>query len=510
MGFSDPFYGYSVLLRAIVYGVVPAFTAWQIVRLRRALHIFQLDGYKRARFMDWVRRNRRRALFLGARRQKKALVMTGRAWRILIVATLLSVGAILLPSAAAHLAGGAPWDLVTWAVATACVFVGAPRLITLADVLLVPVQSAINARYLRAARRRLSEVRPVVVGITGSFGKTSTKLAVRRLLGPEEAVLATPDSFNTPLGVCRTINEQLAPAHRYFVVEMGAYKEGDIAELARFARPRIGVLTSIGPAHLKRFGSIDAVRKAKYELVAALGAEDTAVMNVDDPEVRALADKTEHVPVVRYGLDPSGAPDVTARAVQVGPAGTDMTVVDAPSGGSVSVRTRLVGRHATGHVLAAIAVARAAGRPLSDLAGAIDQLEPPPHRLQLIEGTGGVTVIDDAYNSNPQGAAAALEVLAAMPGGGRKVVVTPGMIELGDLQAGENERFGEAAGAVADTVIVVGSTNRAALVAGAERARRAEVVAVDTLADATERLRVLLGPGDVVLFENDLPDQYEG
>ena len=510
MGRADPFTGYTALLRIIIYGLVPAFGVWQYFRLRRALHVFQLEGYKRQRFLAWCRANRRRALFLSKATDKKPLTMTGRAWRILITALVLSVFKILLLSGLAHIwLGGFPIDVITWAIATAAVFFGTPLVLVTADIVMTPVQKAINGRFRAKGKRRLGEVAPLVIGVTGSFGKTSTKFAIASIVGEPGTVLATPDSFNTPLGLTRAVNEMLSDEHRFFVAEMGAYREGEIAELVRLVNPTVGVLTAIGPAHLDRFGSMDAIRRGKYEIVTGLPDDGTAVMNVDDPEVRALADRTTNVPVVRYGIDAEGKPDITARDISVTAEGTSFTIVDARDGSSVEAKTRLLGRHAIGHVLAGVAVAVVVGRRLDELGPRIASLEPVEHRLQLIEGTGGVTVIDDAFNSNPQGAAAALEVLASIPAK-RKVVVTPGIIELGPLQAEENERFGEHAATVADTVIFVAKLNRAALVAGAERAGKATVVTVDTLTEATARMPEFVGPGDVVLFENDLPDQYEG
>lgn len=472
------------------------FAVYQFIRLRRALHVFQLEGYKRRRFLDWCTGQPKRALFLTADTTKKPLMMTGRAWRISVTATALSIAAVLVST---------PFGPAIWAVATSIVFVGAPYVLVAADAALTPVQSVINERYLRAARAKLGEVKPLVVGVTGSFGKTSTKFAIAGLIGPSET-FATPGSYNTPLGVCRAINEGLEQHHRFLIVEMGAYREGEIAELCRFVKPTIGVLTAIGPAHLERFGSLEAIKAAKYELVASLPVDGTAVMNVDDSEVRALVEAT-HVPVIRYGLDPEGRPDVTAIDPDMGAASTRFTVV--ARGESVPVSTRLVGRHAIGHVLAGVAVALAAGRRLAELETAISELAPVEHRLQVIEGAGGITVIDDAYNSNPHGAAAALDLLKSIPGE-RKVVVTPGMIELGELQYEANLRFGESAARVADTIIVVARVNRDALVAGAKKGDgTATVVTVDSLAEASETLNSLLQPGDVVLFENDLPDQYE-
>lgn len=505
---ADPFYGYSFVLVMLVYAALPLFAVWQFVRLRRALHVFQLEGYKRGRFLEWCRAHHERSLFLRPDSTKKPLVMTGRAWRILIAATFLSVAFILLTWGAAHVTGGFPYDFITFAVATTLVFFGTPFVLLVADVVLTPAQALINGRYLAAARTKLAGVEPLVVGVTGSFGKTSTKFAVAGLIGPEDQVLATPGSYNTPLGVCRTINEDLGPEHRFLIVEMGAYREGDIAELCAFVRPRIAALTTIGPAHLERFGSLDAIRRAKYEIVSSLDRDGVAVMNTDDPEVRALADRTTNVRVIRYGLDESGRPDVTARDVAVSSEGTTFTVV--AGGDTITATTKLLGRHAIGHVLAGVAVSLAAGGRLQDLAPRIAGLAPVEHRLQLLDGTGGVTVIDDAYNSNPEGADAALELLAALPGG-RKVVVTPGMIELGPLQFDANKTFGERAARVADTLIVVAKLNRDAIVTGAATANgTAEVIIVDSLEQASATLAALLRPGDVVLFENDLPDQHEG
>ena len=506
MGRTDPFTGYSIVLRAIIWGVVPLFTAYQSIRLKRALHVFQLEGYKRKRFLEWCRSNPERARFLTKTSGKKPLVMTGRAWRILVASIALILVAVLVLPGVAHLAGGAPWDLLTWAVMTAATFFFLPRVLVAGDVVVSPIQKMVNNRYLRAASARLEEVSPLVVGVTGSFGKTSTKFAIEGLVGPRGSVLATPGSFNTPLGVCRTINERLQRTHGYFVVEMGAYREGDIEELCAFVKPSIGVLTAIGPAHLERFGSLEAIGRAKYEIVLSLPSEGVAVMNVDDEVVRQLADTTTNVRVIRYGIDPHGRPDVTATGIEVTQEGTQMTI--SANDEQIVARTRLVGRHAIGHVLSAVAVATAAGRRLTELVEPIASLGPVEHRLQIIEGTGGVTVIDDAYNSNPEGAAAALEVLDAMPGA-KKVVVTPGIVELGDLQAEANEAFGRHAGEVADVVVVVARVNRDAIVSGAASGS-AEVVVVDTLDEATSRLQTILGPGDVVLFENDLPDQYEG
>ena len=512
MNLDDPFTGYSTVLRIIIFVLLPAFTVLQVIRFRNALHVFQLEGYKRARFLAWCGGNRKQARFLRPVGSKKPLVMTGRAWRILVAATLLTVVGVLVVPGLAHLLGGAPYDLIAWVVAIIALYIGAPHVLVAADRLVAPVQSIINSRFERRARARLQESAPVVIGVTGSFGKTSTKFAVARLLGPPDTALATPGSYNTPMGVVRAINEGLTDRHDFLVVEMGAYGVGEIAELSNLVHPTIGVLTAIGPAHLERFGSIDAVRRTKYELVESLPSDGLAVMNTDDAEVRTLAERTTHVPVVRYGLDPAGAPHVTARDHRYSPRGTSATIIDA-EGGELIVSSRLLGAHAIGHVLAGVTVARHLGIPLADLGPRIAAIVPVEHRLQLIDGPGGVTIIDDAFNSNPAGATAAIEVLAGFDETdvNQIVVVTPGIIELGERQTEANEAFGNHAARVADVLIVVGRTNREAIVRGASGPGpvKADVIVVDRLDQATEHLKQLLGPRDVVLFENDLPDQYE-
>ena len=440
---------------------------------------------------------------------QEPLAMTGRAWRILTVSVVLSVLAVFGAWAIAHLVlGGWPADVIAYVIVMGLIFFFSSHVLVLADSLLSPVQSAINNSYQRRARTKLNAISPTIVGVTGSFGKTSTKFAIEKLVAPQGEVLATPGSYNTTMGVVRTINEHLTADHRFFVVEMGAKQRGDIAEIVEFTQPHIAVLTAIGPAHLESFGSVDNVRRAKYEIVAGLAADGVAVMNTDNPEVRALADDLQRVKVIRYGIEADGGPHLTARDIEITPDGTSFTIVDTRTNDMAHAQTSLLGRHSIGNLLGSVAVALETGRSLAELVGPIRRLTAVEHRLQIIKGAGGVTVIDDAYNSNPDGAAAALEVVDAM-NASPKIVVTPGMIELGPLQAEANERFGEHAGRVADALIVVASVNRDALVAGASRGG-AQVITVDTLADAQEAMKPFMTPGAVVLFENDLPDQYEG
>lgn len=448
--------------------------------------------------------------------RKKPLVYTGRAQRLLAVsavlaALLLWLGFLAL-SALADAFGLNPEytpGLALLVMALVSIHV-APLVSVAANLCLAPVQATINYSYRVRAGRKLRRLGPMVVGITGSYGKTSTKYFTEALLEPRFRVLKTRASFNTILGVCRAINEELGAEHKVLIVEMGAYRRGEIRDMARLTRPHIGVLTAIGPQHLERFGSIETIEKAKFELLELLAPDDIAVINYDDPRVRRLAAANWLPNVRRYGIDaPAGTLDLAAEQISHGPDGLSFTLVER-NGTRTPVKTRLIGLHNVSNILAAATVAMAAGVSPQEIARAIGRLQPVPHRLEARTGPDGVTMIDDAYNSNPVGAFNALEALAEFKTG-RKVLVTPGMVELGVEQEAENEKFGAKAAGVCDFVILVGTRQTAAIRRGLDGAGFAadRVTSVRNLNEGLEALKGIVRAGDVVLFENDLPDLYE-
>ena len=448
--------------------------------------------------------------------QKKPLVYTGRARRLLVgsaaLAALSFAIGYLVISRLTTWTGLAPAAVPGFAVlimALISVHV-APFVSMAANLCLFPLQASINLMYRIRARRKLDRVKPMVVGITGSYGKTSTKYFTEALLESRYRVLKTRASFNTILGICRAVNEELGPEHEILIVEMGAYRRGEIREMAALTKPHIGVLTAIGPQHLERFGSIETIEKAKFELLQALPKDGIAVINNDDLRVRRLASTLWGPEVCRYGLDATaGDLDLTAESIEHGPDGLSFTLVDR-EGKRVTVKTRLIGLHNVSNILAAASVARAANVTLREIAGAIGRLQPVPHRLETHTGADGVTIIDDAYNSNPVGAFNALEALAAFRTG-RRILVTPGMVELGAEQDARNEEFGATAARVCDFVILVGRNQTAAIKRGLDGAGFAadHVVSAKSLNDGLEAMKGIVRAGDVVLFENDLPDLYD-
>jgi UDP-N-acetylmuramoyl-tripeptide--D-alanyl-D-alanine ligase len=533
---------------------------WALWRTQGALHMLQLDSYANHRLLQWLMAQPRSRLMevpsglchvlfltvtlvlptgfvdgvlllvawivceagilLYAYRQaeppKKPLVYTGRARRILGTSLAISCAimgfstCLALSRLQSDLSTAlSPHAVLVIALAALAVIQLSPLTTVVANLTLSPVQNAINRTYLRRAQKRLREVQPLVIGITGSYGKTSTKYLLEHLLAGHRRVLKTPLSYNTMMGVCRVINESLQANIEVFIAEMGAYRRGDIKELSDFVHPTIGILTAIGPQHLERFKTIDNIQATKYELIAALPASGVAIFNNDDLRCRALADRTTHVCVMRYGLDTTRQRlDLWAENIAMGPEGLSFTMVG-QDGRRVNVRTILLGHHNVLNILGAACAALAIGIPLADLAKAIQELPPVPHRLQLLDNGSGVTVIDDSYNSNPIGATQALEVLGSFTTG-QRILVTPGMIELGPLEAHLNEELGAKAAEVCDYVVLVGVERTKPLVAGLQSKNfpSQKIRVVRDLKGATIVLPTIVGVGDTVLFENDLPDLY--
>ncbi len=521
-------------------------------RLHLFLHLLQLEHYELSRLRVWVgRRGERlvpRELGLGVgtatllaacfalglpaaaatlaavgfvlaairaravlgRDQVKPLQFTPRATRI--YATALVLAALAL---AAALVLAALTDPTLGALALAAIAAGllllTPELLGLANLAMRPVQRADNARFERRARRRLREVAPLTIGITGSYGKTTTKGCVAQVANLAGPTLPTPASFNSYLGVIRTINENLRPDHRTFVVEMGAYRRGDVAELCRLVEPRIGILTAIGPAHLERFGTLEETTRAKGELAEGLPADGIFITRADDARCREAAERAP-CPVRLFSPDPH--PDAVAWAENArlddGRSRFDLCLREGGETVRHPVGARLLGRHNIANLLAAAVAGVELGLAPEQIARALGQVKPPEHRLSpIVNRAAGIVVIDDAYNANPAGAQAALEVLAAHPGK-RRVLVTPGMVELGDREASENERFGAAAAAVCDLVVLVGEKQSEPIRRGLEGAGFASD-SLHVVADSGAAERLLAETsraGDVILFENDLPDLY--
>jgi UDP-N-acetylmuramoyl-tripeptide--D-alanyl-D-alanine ligase len=401
-----------------------------------------------------------------------------------------------------------------WYAGAGAAAVLAVPLVDLGLLITTPWEARSAARFQVAAAKRLRDVAPTVIAVTGSFGKTSTKNHIRDLAAGSLAVVASPASFNNQGGLSRTMNEHLTDGTELLVAEMGMYGPGEIRALCSWVRPTIGVITAIGPMHLERVGSLEGIVTAKAEI---LEGATTGVLWVDEPLLAALADRTTGIRLWRVGTHGSPALAGHTDVVTIEALDDDGPAGDAPL-------PRVTGRHyvvrhdgaevgtfvATsvhpGNVACAVAAVLAAGVPASALGERLARLEPPPHRASAGATDSGLYVIDDTYNANPVGAAAAVERLAAAVTG-KRAVVTPGLVELGAEQRAANERLGAQVAASGATLVAVGRTNRAALVRGATGAG-GQVVTVARRPAARDWVRANLGEGDGVLWENDLPDTY--
>ncbi len=432
---------------------------------------------------------------------KKPLVFTNRAKRIFGV--MLGVG-LLIPA----IVWVSTMSLTAVDATLMVELVASPLILLMSNALLRPVEKSINRRYYNEARDMLASMPDLkIVGITGSYGKTSTKHYLHRILSEHFDTLMTPGSFNTTLGVIRTVREHLKPYNEVFIVEMGAKQPGDIKEICELVKPSMGIVTAVGEQHLESFKSIENVQKTKFELVDSLPADGLAVVNNDFPYV-ANRDVT-NVECVRYAVShPEGA-DFTASDIVYSPTGTSFTV--SGPGKKLELHTRLVGECNISNLIAAVIIAMRLGVPDDKIKYAVEKIEQVEHRLNMKHTPGGITIIDDAFNSNPDGSRMAVDVLARMTGG-KRIIVTPGMIELGDKQREYNRRLGEQIGRGADVAIVVGEYNREAILEGIADAGvmpKDSVHAVRTFAEAQQVLARIARAGDTVLYENDLPDTFK-
>ncbi len=382
----------------------------------------------------------------------------------------------------------------------AAVTAGTPFFVDVALKITRPIEARNGQQFVEAATRKLRTINPTVIAITGSYGKTGTKGYTAHLIEASRTVLPTPASFNNSAGLSRAINENLAPGTEVFVAEMGTYGPGEIADMCAWVRPSIAAITAIGPVHLERMKDESTITKAKAEIFTTA---ETCVLNTDNEWLAALAGELRTAGKRVIGCSALDA-DADVSVVEEG----DQLVVRL-GGGDPIARLTLADAAPT-NVAVAIALAREVGVPIETIASRLPGLPTARNRRSLTTGSTGAAFIDDTYNSNPAGAAAALLTLqhqAATMNAGRIVLVTPGMVELGERQADENERFANAASEVCTDIVIIGATNRRALVAGAH-VGRARVVLVDDRAGATAWVKENTSADDVVLFENDLPDHF--
>lgn len=417
-------------------------------------------------------------------RRVKTLIVTNVIVEALIVRGLFAAG---LPLAAAVAAGCA---LIPW-------------LIMLSDWIDWPIEHGFRAYYIRDAKQLLARNPDlVVVGVTGSYGKTSMKYFLSSLLGIKYNVLMPPGSCNTPMGIVKFVRGNITLAHEVFVCEMGARRVGEIKEICDLVNPLHAVITAVGEQHLETFRTLENVRRTKFELAEAAKPEGMVFLNGDNAAIREYDLKRKHL---YYGLNENDW-----RAEEVAETPFVSFTVRSPKGETARIETKLLGRHNVLNLVGAIAVANYLGVPLESIAAHTKKITAPSKRLTLAELPEG-TYIDDAFNSNPEGCMEALHILSLFKEDFR-ILITPGMFELGAKQYEYNRAFGEAAGKVCDGIILIGEVQSRPIADGVRASGFPEekLFVVPDLATAKRRLAELdtNGKRKAVLFENNLPDNH--
>ncbi len=427
----------------------------------------------------------------------KRLVVTARVKRMWVAAGIivacLAALSVLLPATAGNILKGVLFLLCTL-----------PEITSLLSLLVMkPIEKSISNYYVNDAKKILRSMNNMkVIGVTGSYGKTSTKFILGRILSEKYNTLVTPENYNTPMGIVITVRRDLKPTTQIFVCEMGAKRKGDIKEDCMIANPDLGVITSIGPQHLDTFGNIETVVTTKFELADWVKAKGGKMyLNGDNEYIKANAENYDNI---TYGTHNC---DCKATDISYSPKGLTVTVKYKEH--EFKVTSHLLGYHNALNITAAASVALDLGLTLEEIAYAVSKLKPVEHRLQLKPYINGATLIDDAYNSNPEGCLEAVRVLGCFDGM-KKIIVTPGLVELGDKEYEANRRLGEEAAKHADIIILVGKKRSIPLAEGVRSHNFPEenLYVVSSFKEAMGVFSPICDKNTAILFENDLPDNY--
>lgn len=516
--------------------------------LRYNLHMFQLNGYKNGEHIHWLKKNVSRQylliligisgilsmclpgivtlflqaacalicmkyyLYLKKTNTKKKLVYTARVKRLILTDSILMILLLVLTGVflgVSRIAGA--FAILTMLQIIALVIV---------NWINRPVEGMINQHYINDAKKKLRSVPDLtVIGVTGSYGKTSVKYYLDTLLKEHFEVLITPESYNTPMGVVKTIRSSLKPSHQIFICEMGARHVGDIKEICDIVHPEHGIITSVGPQHLETFFNMDNIVNTKFELADALPEVGLLFLNGDNEYIRNHSGKYKNKIFYTTGewakarelesqIEEGEVPQYYQTGdVKLSRTGTEFTVT-APDGEKETFQMRLLGEHNVINVAGAVAVANTLGIPLKQLKVPVRRIQPVAHRMQLLE-RGNYTIIDDAFNSNPVGSRAAVETLKQFEG--VRILITPGMVELGEKEEEYNYKFGTYAADCCDYILLVGEKHTAPIHKGVlesgfsqERCR-----VFEKLEDALSFAYSIKAEGHkFILLENDLPDNY--
>lgn len=380
-----------------------------------------------------------------------------------------------------------------------------PLFVFLAYYITYPIEKLISNSYVKKAKKKLESIKNIqVIGITGSYGKTSVKNILKTLLSEKYKVCASPSSYNTPLGLAKTILQNLNSDNEIFIAEMGAKQRFDIKELCEMVKPKIAIITGIGNQHLLTFGSVDNIIKTKSELAEYVSNNHGKIfVNIESDGAKKLVNNFKDA--IKVSIKDNKT-DLFVKDIKTTKDGSKFSLCF--NNEVVECKTILLGDHNISNILLAATVAINLGLTLKEIQEGIEKLVTIPHRLEIVKSSSTYTILDDAYNSSVEGSKASLDVLSKFDG--KKFVITPGLVELGTEQFNSNFEFGIDMAKVCDYVIIDSVINYDAISSGLIFGGFDEknIIQVANLTQAVQMLNTLASSNDVVLFENDLPDNY--
>lgn len=508
-------------------------------RIKHALHMFQQNRYELQRYIPWVLQSKTTwNLFLstlllgialvasiaidipwmgtliylfiafGSRLFKrkeqfiKPLVYTSRVKRQILVFYTLIMGVL---SAIIFISTDSTFKIIVLGLIVLIIHVLIHFVMMLVGYITTPIENLVHRTYMRTTKRILQRnPRLVKIGITGSYGKTTSKNIMNEILSSSFYTLMTPASFNTPMGISKTVRELLKPIHQIFICEMGADKVDDIHVLMEMVKPQFGLVTEVGPQHLDTFKTQENILKEKMKMIEELPTSGCGFINFDNELIRSYHLRS-NVPVVKIGLDHPDC-DYRGENILVTPLGCKFDVIS-KEGLNITLETKLLGRHNVMNILFAVAVARHLQIDWDAIVNAVKNLKPVKNRLEP-KTLYGLNFIDNAYNSNPTSAKHSLEVLKMTSG--VRFIITPGLVELGDKTDDYNETFGATMINHVDEVILIGKIGSLPIQKGLMNSGfdMNHVHVVNSIQEAFDVVRKKATPQDTILIENDLPDAF--
>lgn len=424
------------------------------------------------------------------KKAKKQLNLTSRAKRILSVAMFLVICVSTLLSF---------WSWVGMSLITLELL---PLILILSNLMLKPIENVIQKKYLNEAKDILAKFQPTIIGITGSYGKTSTKHILAHILSGNVPVLWTPGSVNTEMGICKVVREKLQMQHKYFIVEMGAYFKGSIKKLCDFVNPKHGIITAVGEAHYEHFKTQKTIAETKFELAECVEKNNgILIVNTNQVNKEYIPEK---MPLIQVGNNQN----IYISNVKQTNEGLFFTYHK--NGEETQIFAKIFGEHHAQNIALAITMALELGMSMSTIAITLKTLPQITHRLEVKQSANDITIIDDAYNSNPTGFKSGIDLLNTLKKT-RTILITPGMVELGKKHDEEHFEIGKYVGESVDITIVVAPYRIPSFIDGFKKTAKKKnlLIKLESFEEAKKWMQENTKSGDVVLLENDLPDVYE-